>query len=140
MKRLKYNLKPLREMVGMTQQDLAKALSVDVRSVKRWERLDCTNEPPDEAWEILERLFEKQTWVIDTAIEQIEALPEGHSVQLCYWNEKSWAKNHPEEEPNAWHLANANNRAVARELMAFGYEVNFDGAGFEEIKALNGLI
>lgn len=45
----------LREKAGASQSQLADALGVKVRSVKRWESADSDMCPPDAAWELLER-------------------------------------------------------------------------------------
>lgn len=54
----KADFRARREMVGLTQQDIADALGVDVRSVKRWER-EGFNDPPGRAWDVIEEFEER---------------------------------------------------------------------------------
>ena len=134
MKHTKKNFKAMRELLGMSQQLLADLMQVDVRSVRRWESPKMEDyRPPEDAWDILERFHEKQNWIIDTTLsnldeveEQMEGKP--RTVNLSYWaSAEEYEAAHP-GEGKYWQMANANSRAVA---VALGdeYEVEFGGDG-----------
>lgn len=131
MKKTKTNFKALRELLGMSQQLLADLMKVDVRSVRRWESPKMEGyRAPDDAWDILERFREKQDWVVDTTLanldeveEEMDGRPE--TVHLSYWfSEGEYEAAHP-GEGKYWQMANANSRAVASALLVECYEIDF---------------
>ena len=127
MKRTKANLRALRDLVGYSQQDLAGALGVNPRSVKRWEDPDGEYWAPDAAWEVLEHALDVQRQMVDYAVAQCERVSEEagrmpSSVPVTYFRDQrmydEWGR-----DPGSYGIANANARAVWRELDAMGYPV-----------------
>lgn len=128
MERTKADFKALREIVGMSQQTLADALKVDIRSVQRWEADGNTWEPPADAWQVLDDARERQRWTVENALEIAEA-PEnaGSAVSLTYWTSQ-------EDYERAGHggnyqMANANARMIAYMLNERGRSVSFGFGG-----------
>ena len=125
----------LRERVGASQQNVADAYGVRVRSVKRWEDPDAVGyRPPDEAAEWLAGLLEVQRQQVAFSLskcEETEAVT-GHkpdAVRLTYWRSaEEFEAAHP-GEGWGWQVANATARAVAQELERHGYAVEFGWGG-----------
>lgn len=125
MKHTKANLRALRDLVGYSQQDLAGALGVNPRSVKRWEDPDGEYWAPEAAWEVLEGALNVQRQMVDYAVAQCERVTEEAgrmpgSVPITYYRDQrmydGWGR-----DPGSYGIANANARAVWRELDATGY-------------------
>lgn len=121
----KADFRARREMVGLTQQDIADALGVDVRSVKRWEREGC-NEPPDEAWNLI-RYYEMQQERVVT--EVVDSFPDGSTADITIY--RTQAENdavqalHGTQGVETFGVANATAMKAARTLDALGVEVMF---------------
>lgn len=136
----KADFKAKRELLGMSQQLLADLLKVDIRSVKRWESPTATayKNAPQDAWDILDHYLERQTWTVETALDKFDELNEQTGLakaSLTYWfSEKDYENAHP-GEGKFWQMANANSRLIASQLLAEGYEVDFNFGGLKEIKA-----
>ena len=123
--RSKADFRARREMVGLTQQDIADALGVDVRSVKRWEREGC-NEPPDAAWNLIEFYEAEQ----DRAVGEIaEAFPDGSRAGITVFRTQDEFEAvkalHGGEGVETFGVANATAMEAARTLDALGVEVVF---------------
>ena len=124
----------LRERVGASQQTVASACGVRVLAVKRWENPDHPSEPPDDAAEWLLGLLEVQKQQVAFALskcEETEAMTgnKPNAIQLTYWrSEADMEASHP-GEGWGWQVANATARAVASELEAHGYSVEFGWGG-----------
>mgnify|MGYP003094901009 FL=1 len=93
--RNKQELKALREQVGMSQTDLALALDVSERSVKRWESVKYKEyNAPQDAWDILDDALQLQRQVVSAALGQIEEAAQEvggypESVKLVYWSSQA---------------------------------------------------
>lgn len=131
MERTKAEFRAVREMVGMSQQELADALDVQVLSVKRWERPDIDGcEPPDDAWDVLDDARKLQRQVVDFGISKVGQMAvdlkaEAEAVVLTYWRtQDAYDTAHP-DEPGVYTMANANARLIADKLESFGYMVRF---------------
>ena len=131
----KADFRALRETVGLSQQDVADALGVDVRSVKRWEAPDGS-QPVAAAWALLERYAEFHELAIETAVEHVETMiaEVGHApqaVRMTYWRSQEEYDAHG-RDPGPYGVANANARSVAEALRPYGVDVEFayfdDGA------------
>lgn len=128
MERTKADLKALRERVGLSQQNLADMLRVNVRSVKRWEHETYPWEAPEEAWEILERAKAVQDEAVRAALdivdEQREDLGKENHVTITYFRDQAMYDRFGRED-GPFGQVNANSRAVATALEARGCEVVF---------------
>jgi transcriptional regulator with XRE-family HTH domain len=125
----KANFKALRERVGMSQQDVADALGVSCRTVKRWEHEADRREPPADAVELLERQLGTQREMVDYMVSVCERVTEEQGrmptlVPISYYRDQSMYDEFGRDS-GPFGVANANARAVAQELEALGYEVEF---------------
>ena len=112
-----------REMLGMTQQDVADAVSVRILTVKRWERGD--REPPQDVVGWLEDLSEMQRDAVEAAVGvAVASAPLHGSVQLTYYRtQEQYDELGGDDGPVG--MANANARLVAARLDAMGYTVGW---------------
>ena len=125
----KANFKALRERVGMSQQDVADALGVSCRTVKRWEHEADRREPPADAVRLLEgqlgvqrEMVEYMVGVCERVTEEAGRMPS--LVPVTYYRDQSMYDEFGRDS-GPFGVANANARAVAQELEALGYEVEF---------------
>ena len=122
----------LREQVGLSQQDVADALNVHVRSVKRWEDPEYPFEIPDDAWDVLDAAYDLQhrqvEYAVDKAVHAAEVTRhrgELPSVRISYWRTQAdYDAVHPTDS-GPYGQANAASRAVAEKLRGLGFEVSF---------------
>ncbi len=125
MERTKANLRALRDLVGYSQQDLAGALGVNPRSVKRWEDPAQPYWAPDAAWDVLEEALGVQRRMVDYAVSQVERVTgeagrAPASVPVTYFRDQRMYDEHGRDGGD-YQIANANARAIWRELDALGY-------------------
>lgn len=118
----KATYKAMREHVGISHATLAKALGVNERTVKRWED-DRYNDPPEDAWNILVQLRERQLDMVDYAVDKARAAGV-ERVMLNYYRTQTQYDIAGRDEGD-YRMANANARAVANALEALGYEVEY---------------
>lgn len=123
--RSKAEFRALRESVGLSQADVARALGVTVRSVRRWE----TPSPgylgaPDDAWALLDDAIARQNAVVAGALDTVDALP-GRTVQLAYYRDQEQFDEYSREPGEPYGQANANARLVADALRSHGVDVSF---------------
>lgn len=113
-----------REMCGLSQQDVADALGVTVKSVKRWENPDLTGYSiPEEALDWMS--FEEASFsdAIHAAFDDLDASGM-KSVTLTYYRDQAQHDANT-DDGERFGVANAVSRAVAAELMAEGIEVRW---------------
>lgn len=131
----KADFRALRETVGLSKRDVADALGVDVRSVKRWEAPDG-NQPVADAWALLMRYHDLHARAVETAVGQVEKMVAEvgrapQAVRVTYWRSQGEYDDHG-RDPGPFGVANANARAVAEALRPYGVDVEFaywdDGA------------
>ena len=106
---------------------LAYKLEVQERSVNRWEKPseDGYYNPPQDAWDILDRARNKQLVFIETALAEARKQEE-RVVRLNYWlTKRSFKENNPNETELDWQMSNANLRLLANELELEGFKVEF---------------
>ena len=125
----KANFKALRERVGMSQQDVADALGVSCRTVKRWEHEADRREPPADAVELLEGRLGVQREMVEYMVGTCERVTEEAGrmpslVPITYYRDQRMYDEFGRDS-GPFGVANANARAVAQELEALGYEVEF---------------
>lgn len=128
MERTKADLKALRERVGLSQQNLADMLRVNVRSVKRWEHETYPWEAPEEAWETLERAKAVQDEAVRNALDALnerrEELGREDSVTITYFRDQAMYDRFG-RDGGPFGQANASSRAAAAALEARGCNVVF---------------
>lgn len=128
--RSKGGFKALRERVGMTQQDVADALDVRVRSVKRWEHESMPEYyAPDKAYELLESALETQRAAVAQCIsvaeeQEREQGSDSSVVRITYYRDQAMCDQYGRDE-GCFGMVNANARAVAQALERLGYTVEF---------------
>lgn len=125
----KAQFKALRERAGLTQQDVADALDVNVRSVKRWEHEAHPYDAPDEAWELLEQRLDTQRQMVEYLADVVEDAAEKAGrppalVPITYYRDQRMYDTFG-RDAGAYGIANANARATADMLERMGYEVEF---------------
>lgn len=120
----KAEFRAAREMLGLAQQNLADALGVDIRSVKRWERPGKV-EPPAYAWDWMDNARQAQRDTVEQAVSAVLASAKpGGAVQLTYYRtQEQFDALGRDEGPVG--MANANARLTAARLESLGYEVGW---------------
>lgn len=118
----KADFKAQREMLGLTQQDVADVADVTVTSVKRWERPGFP-EPPADVWAWLDDCARLQSEVVEAATSAAVAQG-GGPVQITYYRSQEQYDSLG-RDPGPYGMANANSRLVAYRLRSLGYEVGF---------------
>lgn len=130
-KRTKAEFRAIRETVGMTQGALARELSVEVRSVKRWESPTASQVPPQDAWDVLDAALSAQRRGIATALGRVDEVAEERgaypkSVMLPYWtSQDAYDEGHYVDDGGDWRMANATNRLLAHALHERGIRVEW---------------
>lgn len=119
----------LRDKVGLGATDVARALGSNKRTVLRWESPEETVTPPRAAWELLDGYDERQKEIVEhcretcmATSEEAGGLPE--TVAITYYRNQEQFDRFGRDE-GIYSVANANARAVAAELMHYGYKVEF---------------
>lgn len=123
------DFKALRERVGLSQQNVADALGVTVRSVKRWEHEDAQHHAPQDAWDVLDAALRSQQ---QAAAHALEIAREARgiagkmpaSVSIGYFRNQGMFDEHGRDD-GPFGQANANARAAAAALESEGYDVQF---------------
>ncbi len=117
-------MRALREVVGVSQADLAATLGVSVRTVKRWEHPEWS-EPPEDVMDLLHEARERQLRTVEGALEVVREHSQAAAVQLTYYRSQQQYDELGREPGEPFGCANANSRAVADRLEVEGYEVEW---------------
>ena len=125
----KADFRAMRETAGYSQQALADALNVNVRTVKRWEHESDASEAPKDAWELLGNAVKTQLeaadYALQVALEQAEAHPSAaKKAAITYFRDQAMFDRYGRDK-GYFGVANANSRAAAMELMREGFMVEF---------------
>ena len=133
--RSKADFKCLRERVGLSQQDVASALGVNIRSVKRWEDPSFPNHAPEDAWAVLDDAMDMQRQQVSYACAgRAERVENGAvesfgmepvTVPITYYKDQAMYDEYG-RDPGPFGQANANARAVATALEQRGINVTFN--------------
>ena len=122
----KADFRAIRETIGLTQGDVAKALGVSLRTVKRWEHPDW-QEPPEDAWAWLLGMLERHDAAVDAMVDEAMALVREHDlevVSITYYRDQAQHDAHG-REPGPYGFANSVAREVALDLAVEGIETEF---------------
>lgn len=126
MQRTSSNFRAMRELLGLSQHDVADAAGVSVRTVKRWE---AGERVPDDVWDYIDGMGEDAALVVDAAIAKVLDAAEDkgapRTVRLSYFRTQQDYDAHG-RDTGPYGVANANSRRVADALMAEGFDVEFD--------------
>ena len=123
----KADFRAIRETIGLTQGDVAKALGVSLRTVKRWEHPDW-QEPPEDAWAWLMDMHDRYDALVDEAVDRALAIAAKRGapevVSIAYYREQSQYDAHGREQ-GPYGFANSIAREVALDLAGEGIETEF---------------
>lgn len=123
----KADFRAIRETIGLTQGDVAKALGVSLRTVKRWEHPDW-QEPPEDAWAWLMGMHERHDALVDEVVDRALAIVgergEPAVVAITYYRDQSQYDAHG-RDPGPYGFANSVAREVALDLNGEGIETEF---------------
>ena len=130
MARTKAEFRALREMVGLSQADLAEEMGVTTRSVKRWEDDGAEwHNPPQDAWDALDAYLMTQDQMVAEATEEVRATVRDagrapDAVAVTYYKSQAQYDALGRDE-GCYGIANANARALASALRREGVRVEF---------------
>lgn len=129
-----------RESLGLSQPDVAEALGVQKRTVRRWEQPGCYL-APEEAWEWLDEMADLFERGVHAAMDQVEKVAEQagkapKSVSMTYYrNQEQYDEFGIDDGP--YGFRNAITRETAKRMRAKGYEVQIAFMGEEESMVTN---
>lgn len=119
--RSKGAFRALRESMGLSAHDVAKALAVRERTANRWESYDPDYNVPDYAWDWLDDMRAKFERAINQALGIFGESGASSASITYYKTQEEYDAFGRDEGP--YGFANAISREVALELEARGYEV-----------------
>ena len=122
----KADFRAIRETIGLTQGDVAKALGVALRTVKRWEHPD-RQEPPEDACEWLLGMLERHDTLVDAMVDRaLAAAGRGDLdvVAITYYREQSQYDALGRDD-GPYGFVNSIAREVALDLAVEGIETEF---------------
>lgn len=116
-----------RESLGLSQRDVAEALDVQERSVRRWEDPGFPYLPPEDAWQYLADMRERYDARVAEALAFVgdaaeEAGKPPKTVTMTYYRSQREYDDLGREE-GAYGLSNAMTREVAAKLRGMGCNV-----------------
>lgn len=121
------NFRAMREMCGITQQQVAEVMEVQIRTVKRWEKGETP--VPEDALEWMRECATEHTLGVRTELGGFMADAEpGEAVCLTYYRTQEQADMDAEVmgcEAGPYQFVNAVRRSVGERLTDMGYLVSF---------------
>lgn len=125
MERTKAQFRAYRESLGLSQHDVAEALGVQERSVRRWEQPGYYA-PPAGAWEWLDGMQRLHDTMVGGSMGTVRELAEEAgknpgSVSMFYWRNQEECDLHARDRA-PYGFLNAVTREVTRQLKAEGIE------------------
>ena len=120
----KATLKAMREMCGLTQQDVARELGVTDRSVRRWENPEQPHTPPQELIDFIADSFRAHFDAISQTMDIVEDFDKAQNIQLTVYRNQAQYDTLGRDS-GLYTVANANTYAVAQALTTQGYKVSF---------------
>ena len=125
--RSKTEFRAKREIIGLTQADIAEELGVGLKTVKRWESEGYRN-PSDEAWALIDREYEVVRKTIANAVRTFTPLKENDGasspIRLAYYRSQEQYEELSPIEGNYLRV-NASMRVTAIVLESLGIEATF---------------
>lgn len=134
MARTTASFRALREMCGVTQQQVADRLGVRVVTIKRWERGDSPV-PEDAMALIMSAMAEHDAGVADDLARILASAEPGAEICMPYYRSQAQADLDcdPGETAGPYNFLNAITRSTAERLVAMGYRVSFSYPDEERI-------
>lgn len=135
MERTKADFKALRERVGLSQHDVADAIMVSIKTIKRWENPSVPYEAPADAWEYLENVLEVQSnqvsYTLGVLAKQVEQLGgEPAVVPITYYRDQEMYDRYGRDDgPFGWANNVARLTAYELERRGIGYEFRYPNEG-----------
>lgn len=133
MKNQSAEFRALREIFGLTQNNIGDALARTRMTVKYWENPDCATNPPDFAWAYMKNRMESQTELVAKTVAEAEKnaveSEDGKKTArlLFYRDQPHYDVNHPDEdEKEIYGAANSAACTAAVMLIIKGYEIEWD--------------
>lgn len=138
MNRTKPNFRATREIVGLSQSDMADLVGVSTTAVKRWEHPDGP-QPPADAWDELESWLAQHDdavrQTVDLAADLIgKTKTAPTAVTLPYWRSQA-EYDASGRDPGFYGVINARSREIAQELRRQGIAVEFISADERGLEA-----
>lgn len=125
MNKTKAQFRAYRESLGLSQHDIAEALGVQERSVRRWEQPGCYA-PPEASWGWLDDMRKLHDTMVGGSMDTVRELAQQAgknpgAVSMFYWRSQEECDLHARERA-PYGFLNAVTREVARLLEADGLE------------------
>lgn len=121
------NFRAMREMCGITQQQVAEVMEVQIRTVKRWEKGETP--VPDDALEWMRECAVEHTLGVRSEVARLtDGVPVGTALCLTYYRTQEQADLEAEiqgENAGPYQFVNAVYRSVGERLTDMGYLVSF---------------
>ena len=127
MEKTKAAFRAMREVCGLSQQDVADEAGVRVLSVKRWENPNEPNMPPDDVWAFLLACRDELIATAKAMADSARDLP-GNRAVLTYYRDQAQldAVQLSTGNDRPVGFANAITRRAAALLEVSGFQVEFE--------------
>lgn len=127
MERTKTSFRAIREIIGLSQADVADMAGVSVTAVKRWEHPDGP-EPPEDAWDELMTWLDAHRKYVAGVVDIVKSASDGlqapSRVTLPYYRTQAEYDACGRDE-GVYSVVNARARAIWQTLAMDGVEVDF---------------